>query len=123
MKVALSMIGILAFVSLMFVSCSKDDNPADNNMFVGTYRGDIGYSGGDKDVSANGSVTVVKVGSKYNFVFSDGIPDITGVEFKKDGEFYINVGGDELSYIRVNASTLKILYLKDGERWTANATR
>lgn len=118
----------LLFLSLFAISlgsCSKDDDPVDNDFFVGTYRGSVGFvSGSETKNSDNGSVTVVKVGDKYNFRFSDGIDNITGIEFRNEGDnVYINVGGDETSYIRIDANTLRMLYLKDNKTWTANCTR
>src|SRR5690554_5589992 len=88
------MLGILIFSSFAFVSCSSDDDPADNDIFVGTYDGPISYDNGDGEpiYVANGSVTVVKAGNNYNFLFSNGIPDITGVQFQKNGNTLINVG-------------------------------
>lgn len=109
----------------MFTACSDDDDPSDNDVFVGTYKGNVSYVSSDKNVNnADGNVRVVKVGDKYNFIFSDNIPNITGVEFKQeDANYSINVGGSDLSYIRINANTLKIFYVVDGQTWTANAKR
>lgn len=125
MKKILSVLAIALLTVSLFTSCKKDDDPADNDLFVGTYRGSVSYNTDGETISKdNGSVTVVKIGSKYNFAFSDGIPDITGVEFEKENDnTYINIGGDATSYIRINASTLKILYIKDGKRWGADCTR
>lgn len=125
MKKILSVLAIVLLTVSLFSSCKKDDDPADNDLFVGTYRGNISYVADGESISkADGSVTVVKVGSKYNFAFSDGIPDINGIEFAKDGDnTYINIGSSETSYIRITASSLDIFYLKDGKRWDADCTR
>lgn len=125
MKKIAKIFGLLALVMFVFTSCSKDDDPADNDLFIGTYKGSVSYvSDGETKSSNDGSVLVTKVGSKYNFIFSNGIPNINGVEFKQDTDnMYINVGGDATSYIRINANTLKILYLSDGKMWTANCSR
>ncbi len=125
MKKIAKIFGLLALIMFVFTSCSKDDDPADNDLFIGTYKGSVSYVGDGETLSSNdGSVLVTKVGSKYNFIFSDGIPNINGVEFKQDTDnMYINVGGDATSYIRINASTLKILYISDGKMWTANCSR
>lgn len=120
------LLGILMFSSFAFVSCSDDDSPADNDIFVGTYDGTISYDNGDGDpiYAGNGSVTVVKAGNNYNFVFSNGIPDITGVEFERDGEMLVNVNSSDIQYIRVTASTLQILYTEnEDDVWTANCER
>lgn len=119
------LLGILIFSSFAFVSCSDDDSPADSDIFVGTYRGDISYTNGESNTSdENGRVTVVKVGNNYNFEFSNGIPAITGVEFERDGEMIVNVNSSSIQYIRVTASTLQILYTEnENDVWTANCTR
>ncbi len=130
MKITGKMFSLLmAFVfvtSLGFLSCSDDDDsPANNDIFVGTYDGTISYDNGDGEpiYAGNGSVTVVKVGNNYNFVFSNDIPDITGVEFESNGETLINVGNNEFHYIRVTASSLQILYTEGNEIWRADCTR
>ena len=116
----------LSIVALSFTSCSKKDDPADNDLFVGTYKGSISYlNGQEKKAFDNGSVTVVKTGNDYYFRFSDGIEDLKGVSFKKEGDnTLINVDlQDGLKVIRINASSLYILYTTDGKTWTANAKR
>lgn len=122
-------ISTLICITLITFACSKDDDPADNDFFVGTYKGHIAYTNSDGDIESHdsGKVTVVKVASKtkYDFAFSDGIPNLKGVEFKESGDnSLINVDfEDGVQYIRIDESTLKILYTKDGQLWEANATR
>ncbi|GAB3430875.1 hypothetical protein [Niabella aquatica] len=130
MKSVLKFLGVVLLVTSVFISCSKDDDPADNDFFAGTYKGSISYDGGSDggDVaSTSGSVTVTKIASgvKYNFAFSNGIPNLNGIEFEKKGDnVLINIGGQEgINYIRIDANTLKILYIKDGKTWTADCTR
>ena len=121
--VTLVCISLVAFSS---ISCSKNDDPADNDLFVGTYKGKISYSNGDEKKSVeNGSVTVVKTGNDYYFRFSDGIPDLKGVSFKKEGDnTLVNIDlKDGVKLIRINASSLNILYTTDGKTWIANASR
>lgn len=121
--VTLICISLVAFSS---ISCSKNDDPADNDLFVGTYKGSISYlNGQERKAVDNGSVTVVKTGNDYYFRFSDGIEDLKGVSFKKEGDnTLINVDlQDGLKVIRINASSLYILYTTDGKTWTANAKR
>lgn len=119
------------FAALLFgamlvftVGCSKDDDPADNDFFVGTYSGDISYNDGSQTVTDDdGRVTVVKVDDSYSFDFGSGIPNITGVKFQKQDEnTYISVG-DGVTGITVTAHTLKMLVSKDGATWTADCTR
>ena len=116
----------LSIVALSFTSCSKKDDPADNDLFVGTYKGKITYlEGKEKKTVDNGAVTVVKAGNDYYFRFSDGIPDLKGVSFKKEGDnTLVNIDLQEgVKLIRINASSLNILYTQDGKTWIANGNR
>ena len=116
----------LSIVAFSSISCSKKDDLADNNLFVGTYKGKISYSDGkEKKAADNGSVTVVKAGNDYYFRFSDGIEDLKGVSFKKEGDnTLLNVDfQDGVKYIKINASSLTMLYTTEGKTWTANAKR
>ena len=125
MKKIIALVSVIC-LSLIAFSCSKNDDPADNDLFVGTYKGKISYSNGDEKKSAdNGAVTVVKTGNDYYFRFSDGIPDLKGVSFKKEGDnTLVNVDlQDGVKIIRINASSLNILYTTDGKTWIANASR
>lgn len=125
MKKIIRIISLIGILSIVFLSCGKDKAPQDSDLFVGTYSGSISYmSDTDSKSSSTGKVTVAKAGDVYSFVFSDGIPNITGIKFEKeDDEYYINIGGSGTSYIRINSSKLKILYLVDGQVWTADCTR
>ena len=121
--VTLICISLVAFSS---ISCSKNDDPADNDLFVGTYKGKISYTNGQEQKAAdNGSVTVVKTGNDYYFRFSDGIEDLKGVSFKKEGDnTLVNIDfQDGVKYIKINASSLTMLYTTEGKTWTANAKR
>lgn len=121
--VTLICISLVAFSS---ISCSKNDDPADNDLFVGTYKGKISFLKGEEKKSFdNGSVTVVKTGNDYYFRFSDGIEDLKGVSFKKEGDNrLVNIDfEDGVKYIKIDASSLTILYTTDGKTWTANAKR
>ena len=116
----------LSLVAFSCASCSKNDDPADNDLFVGTYKGKISYLDGEtKKFADNGSVTVLKAGNDYYFRFSDGIPDLKGVKFKKEGDHtLVNIDlQDGVKIIKINASSLNILYTTDGKTWTANAKR
>ncbi|MBW4766701.1 hypothetical protein [Hoylesella nanceiensis] len=125
-KITLVTLVCLFIVTFFSISCSKKDDPADNDIFVGKYKGSITYlSGKEKKSIDNGSVTVVKAGGSYYFRFSDGIPDLKGVSFKKEGDHtLVNIDWKEgVKIIRINASSLNILYTKEGKIWTANAKR
>jgi hypothetical protein len=117
--------GALLIAMVIFtVGCSKDDDPADNDFFVGTYNGTITFKNGDQTITdSDGRVTVVKVGDSYSFDFGSNIPNITGVKFqKKDDNTYISVG-DGITGITVTASTLKMLVSNNSGTWTADCTR
>lgn len=125
MRNFLKLFSVLVLASIVVISCSKKDNPTDNNLFVGSYEGSIGFvKEGENKSTNNGKVTVVKVGNNYNFVFSDGIPDLKGVQFQNEGDnAVVSIDNDETKMIRITASQLTIAYAKDGEAWTANCSR
>lgn len=124
MKSILKIFGILCLSIFVFTACSDDDDPADSDFFIGRYNGKVSYTNGDENKSNdNGHVQVVKVGDKYNFLFSDSIPDITGVAFDKNENTAVMIGSSGTHFIRINANKLTILYLKDGATWTADADR
>ncbi|MFN0293273.1 hypothetical protein [Pedobacter helvus] len=124
MKTQFKFLLILLAMPLVFLACSKDDDPADNDLFVGTYDGSISYNSGSTSISTEtGKVTVIKTGNNYNFKFSDGIPDLNGVEFERKENEVISIGSDESKYIRITAGTLTIGFIKDGATWTANCSR
>ncbi|MFC5874705.1 hypothetical protein SAMN05443633_102349 [Chryseobacterium arachidis] len=129
MKKVIRILGLflLMFFVVTAVSCSDDDDPANNDFFAGTYKGSVSYNDSDNNIqSDDGSVFVTKIasGTKYNFAFSNGIPDLNGIEFNKEGDnVLVMVGSTATSYIRIDNNELKILYIKDGRTWTANCTR
>lgn len=118
-------LALFVITSLVFVSCSDDDSPADSDIFIGKYEGTVSYTNGESStIETDGWVEVVKVGNNYNFIFSNDIPEITGVEFDSNGEVLLSVGANETYYIRVTAHTLDIEYLENGnDFWTAHCTR
>ncbi|KMQ68265.1 hypothetical protein ACM39_10535 [Chryseobacterium sp. FH2] len=131
MKKAIKILGLFAlvlFTVTSFLSCSNDDDPTNNDFFAGTYKGSVSYNdGGSTNISTdNGSVFVTKIasGTKYNFAFSNSIPDLNGIEFEQQGDHtLVMIGSNGTSYIRIDNNELKILYIKDGKTWTANCTR
>jgi hypothetical protein len=123
MKKLLSLLAVLSLGLMIMVSCSKDDDPKDNDLFVGTYKGKVSYTNGDESKSNDdGSVTVIKVGDKYTFNFSDGIPSIKDKEIKK-GQNSFTLDWDEGSIITIDESNLNINMIKDGQLWSANCKR
>ena len=130
MKNVIKILGVfmlVMFTAISFTSCSDDDDPADNDFFAGTYRGNISYNDGTTTNSTdNGEVFVTKIasGTKYNFKFSNNIPDLNGLEFQKQGDnSLVMVGSDALVYVRIDNNELKMYYTKDGKTLTANCTR
>lgn len=125
MKSILKIMGVLLVAILLFNSCSKNTDPADVDIFAGTFKGKISYQDGDKNVSRdNGSVFVTKVGTRYDFRFSDGIPDLTGVEFeKKDDNTMINIGSSGTGMITINKDRLVIGFTRNNQVWGADCTR
>lgn len=106
------------------IACKKDTDPATKDFFVGTYKGSVSYNkDGATITSSDGKVTVSKVGDTYDFFFGSNIPDIKGVKFEKSGDnSYVSIGSG-LTGISIDASTLKMLVVKDGATWTADCTR
>lgn len=129
MKNAFKILGalMLLFTFMSISSCSNDDDPADNDFFAGTYKGSISYKDNDNDIATdNGEVFVTKIasGTKYNFRFSHGIPDLNGLEFQKQGDnTLVMVNSTALVYVRIDNNEFKMLYTADGKTWRANCTR
>lgn len=125
MKSILRVIGVLLLAVVLFTSCSKDTDPADVDVFAGTFRGKIGYVDDEKNISQdNGSVFVTKVGTRYDFRFSDGIPDLTGVDFeKKDDNTMVSIGSSGTGLITINKDKLVIGFARNGRSWTADCGR
>lgn len=124
MKTQIKFLAVLLMMPLLFLACSKDDDPADNDLFVGTYNGTISYNSGSTSIrTETGKVTVIKTGNNYNFKFSDGISDLNGVEFQKNENEAVSVGNDVSKYIRITAGKLNIAYSANGAIWTADCTR
>lgn len=129
MKNVLRILGVfvLLFAFMSVSSCNDDDDPADNDFFAGTYKGSVSYNDGSNNISTdNGEVFVTKIasGTKYNFKFSNGIPDLNGLEFEKQGDnSLVMVGSNALVYVRIDNNDLNILYTADGKTWTADCTR
>ena len=115
----------MIMATLMFAAgCSKDDSPTESDLFVGTYTGDITFTGGgETKADDDGKVTVSKVGSTYNFTFGSGIADINGVKFEESNDgSYVSVG-DGLTGISISASRLNMLVTNSEGTWTANCSR
>lgn|SRR5690606_30177710 len=127
MKTSIKILSLLLITMFTFAACSKDDDPSDNDLFIGKYEGSVSFSSSDEgetDVpEKEGSVTVAKVGNNYTFNFSDGIPTLRDIEMKKGDNNTLIIGDGQIGTIRITASTLIIAYNKDGRTWTANCER
>ncbi|SEL73099.1 hypothetical protein [Parapedobacter koreensis] len=125
MKNQMKVFGALVIASLMFVvSCDKDTDPADRDVFVGTYEGTITFNDSERTITdEDGRVTVTKVGDSYSFIFGSGIPDITGVRFEQgDDNVYVGIG-EGFTGIRITASSLNIAVTNGQGTWTADCSR
>ncbi|UYQ95475.1 hypothetical protein MKQ68_10225 [Chitinophaga horti] len=125
MKSFLSMIAALLLTVVIFSSCSKDKDPADTDVFAGTFRGTISYSDDTKTINpVEGSVFVTKVGSRYDFRFDNGIPDLTGVQFEeRDANTMVSIGDAGTGAITINKDKLQILFSRNSRNWSADCTR
>ena len=125
MKTSIKILSLLFVSVIVFSSCSKDDDPSDNDLFLGKYEGAVSFnSSDDEDVSeTNGSVTVAKVGNNYTFNFSDGIPTLGDIEMEKGENNTLVFSDGEIGTIRITASSLNIAYARDGRIWTADCSR
>jgi len=124
-KSKISVLSTLVIASLMvMVSCSKDDDPTNNDFFIGTYHGEISYSDGEETINdEDGRVTVTKVGDTYTFAFGTGIPNITGVQFEREGDnTYVSIG-DGVTGITIDEDSLHMLVTNDEGTWTADCSR
>lgn len=123
MKKTIQIFSMLMIAMTIMVSCKKDTDPATKDFFVGTYNGDVSYNKDGTSIVGEGKITVSKVGETYNFYFGKGIPDITGVKFEKKGDNSYGSIGSGLTGITIDASSLKMLVIRDGATWTADCKR
>ncbi|WP_373519809.1 hypothetical protein [Pricia sp.] len=122
MKKSMKILGMLFFVVALAVSCDNDNDPSDDNLFVGQYQGSVSYSdpeNGTNTATDDGQVTVVKVGNSYTFNFSNDIPSLTDIEMEKNQNTLVSTDGA----ININESTVEIAYSKEGKVWGANCSR
>lgn len=130
MKTTLKTLSIFLCTLLLtvgFAACSDDTDPAEAKVFTDVYKGKISYVNfkTDKKITANdGKVTVTKLGNSYSFFFNNGIPDLTNIKFSKQGDnTFVSIGSDGLKGIKIDKSSLHILYVKGKETWTADCNR
>lgn len=129
MKVLFKILSVLLMATFIFSSCSKDDDPADNDLFVGNYDGSVGYVNLDDESSAftnnDGRITVVKIGGdNYNFIFRDEeIPNLMNITMQKGNNNSLVFEDGEGGFIRITASDLTMGYIRGNETWTADCSR
>ena len=129
MKTLLKIFSVLLITTFIFTSCSKDDDPTDNDLFVGNYDGSVGYvdlEDSDANFSNDDSrVTVAKAGGdNYNFIFSDSeIPNLMDVTMEKGSNNHLVFEDGEGGFIRITASSLSMAYVRGSETWTADCSR
>ena len=122
MKKSMKILSVLFVTIFLIGSCSKENDPVDDDLFVGTYKGTLAYMepGSNTNITTDqGRVTLVKVGDSYNFDFSDGIPALKGIKMEKNQNVLLSTDGA----IKINEGTLLITYIKDGRNWNANCKR
>lgn len=132
MKKALRVIGLMTLVCVVTfaVSCSSDDDdPADNDFFADTYKGDFTYKKGDtnKVEREDSKVLVTKLGDgeKYRFDFhSTEIPEFTAQFEEKGDHILLNVDFENgVQYIKIDENHLTMRYSDGDETWTGDAKR
>ena len=122
MKNSIKFFSVLFMAVSLLVSCDEDNDPSDDNLFVGTYDGSVSYSNSENntDISTDdGSVTVVKVGDNYRFDFSDGIPTLSGIEIEDNENTLVALDGA----ITIDEGNLVIAYTQGDETWGADCSR
>ncbi|HRB62406.1 MAG TPA: hypothetical protein PLL63_07990 [Niabella sp.] len=124
MKPVLNYILLMLMAVFSFTACSKSDNPADNDLFVGTYKGDVSYLASGNSTKKSGSITVLKTGDNYVFNFnSSDIPSISGIKIEKGQQGYMGTVNGYTGVITINAKALNIAVIKNGASWGADCTR
>lgn len=129
MKTSIKFLSLLLVACTVFISCSTDDDPSDNDLFIGRYDGSISFTSsveGDTNVATtDGHVTVAKVGDTYTFSFSHSdIPTLGDIQMERGDNTTLIISNDELGVIRITESSLNIAYAdSEGRAWTADGTR
>ncbi len=125
-------LSLLAFTALLFLSACKkedlddlfDELPAE---YVATYTGSLGYNITTPTPIANatsGQATITQSNKVVTISFSNGVPSITGLRFKKSGSNYASIATDgSVAGINFEGTKANIGYTKDGNTWAFTGTR
>jgi hypothetical protein len=125
----ISKIALLVLSSfLFFVSCKKeslyDELPAE---FLATYTGSLGYtpSGGTAITNAtSGQATIAQSNKVSTITFSNNVPSLTGLRFKKTNGIYASVAIDgSVAGIKFEGNTMYVTYTKDSNVWGFTGTK
>lgn len=115
---------------LLFGVAACAEDLADKDLFIGAYKGKVTYLKPKEKISIRenmGKVTIGKVGSLYDFYFSNNIPTISGVKMEGAGGKFsgIVLTNEENSLIKIENGHLKLNYVKGilEETWTADCTK
>jgi hypothetical protein len=116
---------LLALSSLLLLSaCKKEDLFAE---YVATYTGSLGYNVTTPNPITNttsGQATITQSNKVVSISFSNGVPSITGLRFKKSGSNYASIATDgSVAGINFEGSKANIAYTKDGNTWAFTGTK
>lgn len=123
---------LFACTSLLFLSACKkaniedlfDELPAE---YVATYTGSLGYNITTSNPITNttsGQATITQSNKVVSISFSNGVPSITGLRFKKSGSNYASIATDgSVAGINFEGTKANIAYTKDGNNWAFTGSR
>ncbi len=120
---------LFALTSLLFLSACKkedlfDELPAE---YVTTYTGSLGYNiTGANPISnlTSGQAIITQSNKVVTISFSNGVPSISGLRFKKSGSNYASIATDgSVAGINFEGSKANIGYTKDGNTWAFSGSR
>jgi len=128
---------ILSLVSLTFfsfMSCDDDepmimDDGSTTSLpaaVVTTYEGDLVYTSATGEVitALDGEAEIRKSGSSYIIEFSDGVPDLTGLNFNNEDGSYATVGGgSSVAGIVIDGDDLDIGATQNGNTWAFSGSK
>lgn len=124
MKQKLKIACALLAVVICAIACSPEPQ---NEQFIGTYSGKVGYNKGIQKLQAgNGSVTVTRRGDNFYFAFSENIPALNGIPMveKGNGNFVLKDAETSSNTVSISSTgSLEIFYKLNNETWLAHCSR